>query len=71
MEKQRIPKKGSFSYKLNDSTSFDVWYNRDVRMWVVQLKDEQGNNIGPNFDGTAEYVHARESAVAIVERLID
>jgi len=38
--------------------SIDMWYFRQQRSWVVQLKDEEGNQIGD-----ATYVYSKPEAL--------
>lgn len=42
----------------------DMWYNRDERSWVVQLKDIYGNQIDE-----AIYIHYKQEAVNVVNKL--
>jgi len=42
--------------------SIDMWYNRRERSWVVQVKDEEGNQIG-----NAKYVYSKPEALNQVE----
>lgn len=58
-----IPKRGPAIVKLPNGHFFDLWYDRQTRLWVLQLKDADGNQIGPAYGGGAEYTHAREDAV--------
>lgn len=65
-----IPKRGPAVVKLDNGETLDLWYDRNCRMWVLQQKDAEGNQIGPNrftgqFEGNCEasYNHDRESAV--------
>jgi len=38
--------------------SIDMWYNRNDKSWVVQLKDKENNQLG---DST--YVHSKPEAI--------
>lgn len=46
------------------STSVDMWYDRTTRNWVVQVKDEHGNQIGD-----AVYVYTQPEALLEKARL--
>lgn len=40
----------------------DMWYFKPQRSWIVQLKDEEGNQIGD-----AVYVHYKKEALKQVD----
>jgi len=44
-------------------TSIDMWYDRHSRNWVIQRKDNEGNQIG-----TADYVYTKLEAQTIKEQ---
>lgn len=62
MAPMNVPNRGPFVLPLKNGT-VDVWYDRNSRSWVVQTKDHEGNQTGPNLDGTAVYVATRDEAV--------
>ena len=65
-----IPKRGPATIKLSNG-SLELFYIRETtRMWVVQQLDAEGNQIGPEANKTALYVHSREDAVAEMEAII-
>ena len=33
-------------------TTIDVWYNKSIKLWVAQLKDQDGNQIGESVYDT-------------------
>lgn len=47
---------------MNKPTWTDVWYDRHVRSWCIQVKDDEGNSI----DST--YVYSKAEATIIDER---
>lgn len=51
MQPMNVPNRGPFVLPLKNGT-VDVWYDRNSRSWVVQTKDHEGNQTGPNLDGT-------------------
>lgn len=65
----RIPKSGPFSVSHADGTKSDVWYDKGIRLWTHLLLDKNGNQIGPDQDGTANYAHHRSDLVAAVRNL--
>jgi hypothetical protein len=44
----------------------DMWYNRHERSWVIQVKDEEGNQIG-----NATYVATKPEALNQVKYWIE
>jgi hypothetical protein len=60
-----IPKRGPVVVKLSNG-SLDLWYNRDIRFWILQQKDAEGNQITDE----ASYHHNRDEAVAEMKTLI-
>jgi len=42
--------------------SVDMWYNRSVKSWVVQIKDEENCQIGDSV-----YVYSKPEAIHQVE----
>jgi hypothetical protein len=67
-----IPKRGPAVVKLSNGDTLDLWYdgNPGVRCWVLAQKDSEGNQIGPGYEGSAEYSHSREEAVNSMEQII-
>ena len=47
----------SFVIECKNGTKVDVWYNRSIRLWTIQHKDKDGNQIGD-----AEYESTRPRA---------
>lgn len=45
-----------------DAWRFDYWYDWNTRLWVVQKKDREGNQIGE-----AAYFHSRKEAEQMVK----
>lgn len=59
----RIPKTGPVVLKTSNGGTVELWYNRDIRFWVLQVKDVDGNQTGPAYGGEAEYHTDRATAV--------
>jgi hypothetical protein len=59
----KIPSRGSVVVTLPQGGTLDLWYDKETRLWVLQRKDTEGNQIGPGHDGTADYAHNREDLV--------
>lgn len=66
----KIPSKGPFTLPYQNGT-IEVWYDRYTHSWVVQTKDSEGNQTGPNSDGSASYVFTRDEAVREVQTLLN
>lgn len=67
----KIAKRGPVLVKLDNGNQLDLWYDPNIRLWTLQLKDAEGNQIGPGHDGTAAHHHSREDAVAELEELAE
>jgi hypothetical protein len=55
--------RGPALVELANGTFFDLWYDRQTKCWVLILRNEAGDQIGPSHGGAAEYVHERSQAV--------
>ena len=71
MTSHRIPRSGPFDLTTKTGLTVSVWYNREIRLWTLQLKDTEGNQIGPAYGGEAEYSHSRPEAVASAISYLD
>ncbi len=58
----RAPKTGPVDATLANGEKLSLFYMRESRMWVLQLLDANNDQIGPGYDGTAEYIHSRAEA---------
>jgi hypothetical protein len=45
----------------------DVWYDRHVRSWCIQVKDDEGNQV----ENESTYVYSKEEAKEIERRNIE
>jgi len=59
----KIPSRGPAIVPLKDGRWFDLWYDRNYKLWTLQLKDAEGNQIGPGYGGGAETFYNRLDAV--------
>lgn len=67
----KIPKRGPVDIYLDNGQSLELWYNRAIRLWTLQHKDVEGNQIGPGFGGEASYNHDRKDAVDELKELVE
>jgi len=64
-KKIKISSRGPVSVAFADGFSADLWYDHDLtRTWILQLEDSEGEQVGPAWDGSAEYNHRRQDAVS-------
>ena len=58
----RAPKTGPVDATLANGEKLSLFYMPESRMWVLQLLDANNDQIGPGYDGTAEYIYSRAEA---------
>ena len=66
----KIRKRGSVDVKLKSGKAAALWYDRCIRLWVLQLLDSEGNQIGPGVESGAEYFHDREDAGEALKQIV-
>lgn len=64
MKRSKIKSRGSIDVLFADGFGAALWYDHCLgRTWTLQLKNPEGDHIGPSSDGSAEYNHRRQDAV--------
>lgn len=59
----KISKRGPAVVTLKSGGTLDLWFNKEIRLWTLQQKDSEGNQVGPGHNGEAAYHSDRTDAV--------
>lgn len=66
----KIRSRGPVLVTLKNGNQLDLWYDRNIRLWTLQVKDPAGNQIGPGSKGEAEHYYHRQDAVDDIQNLV-